>query len=172
MVETLRGFNTVHRQLVKIIRQVDPKAYDRDQRFICIEDGEGRAAQLEAALVGDRYFDIRMISPPHDAGYTGQNGEVNWVKLEIRVRYNTGNRGRREGKAGVDIGTISQAILFPPNWDGPTSGIRTMRPPAEEDMQVEKAEEDDEDEGILKDTILAKMQLLVQYLEEHTPSTE
>ena len=156
-------------QLVKIIREVVPKAYDRDMRFICIEDGEGRASQITDALVGNRYFDIRMLSLPYDAGYTGQNGEVNRVKLEIRVRYNTGNRGRRTRQAGVDGGTITQAVLFPGNWDGPTSGIRTMVPPSEADVPIEQAEEDDTDEGILKDTILAKIHLVVEYLEEHTP---
>lgn len=159
------GFYTVHKRLTEIIRAIKPAVYDRDEQFICLEDDEGTAPEVTDPLAGDRYFDIRIDEPPYDAGYTGQNGDVLRVVLEIRVRYNLKSRAQRTRKAGTDGGLITRAVLDPCKWDGANSGIRTMVPPGRGDVDIEYGEEDEEGED--EDTLLLKILLVVEYLEQN-----
>ncbi len=152
------GFDTMHARLVEIIRDAAVQTYDRDQPFVCVEDGEGVASDLEDVLVGDRFFDLRMDTPPYDAGYTGCNGFVNRTDMELRVRYNGGDRGRRTRKAGVDAGSITRALLNPCLWDSPNSGIDLVIPPSRDDVSVET--EDDESQ-----TVYLTLIFVVEYRE-------
>lgn len=153
-----KGFDLVFDQLVGIIRDIEPPL-DDDQGFTVAEDGDGRAPLLDDDGVQDRFVTLTLDTAAYDAGFTGIPGEALRIDLMLSVRYNTGDRGYRTKKAGMDSGLLTKALGFPANWDGTVTGIDVVLLPDREDVDIEY----DTD----SDTLYLKMIFVVEYMEEN-----